>query len=178
MIALRTQQILAHESRVADVVDPFAGSYLIESLTDELEARAAALLAKVDELGGMVAAIEKGLPQREIQNAAYAYQKAVEKGEQVVVGVNRFAISGEVTPDLLRVDESLGEARRRQVAAVRAGRDQVAVSARLAELAAAAKGTENLMPRIVAAVKAEATVGEICDALRLVFGEYQEHLVL
>jgi methylmalonyl-CoA mutase N-terminal domain/subunit len=178
MIALRTQQILAHESRVADVVDPFAGSYLIESLTDELEARASALLAKVDELGGMVAAIEKGLPQREIQNAAYAYQKAVEKGEQVVVGVNRFAISGEVTPDLLRVDESLGEARRRQVAAVRAGRDQVAVSARLAELAAAAKGTENLMPRIVAAVKAEATVGEICDALRLVFGEYQEHLVL
>ncbi|WP_243300850.1 acyl-CoA mutase large subunit family protein [Geothrix oryzisoli] len=178
MIALRTQQILAHESRVADVVDPFAGSYFIESLTDELEARASALLAKVDELGGMVAAIEKGLPQREIQNAAYAYQKAVEKGEQIVVGVNRFAISGEVTPDLLRVDESLGETRRRQVAAVRAGRDQAATSARLAELAAAAKGTENLMPRILAAVKAEATVGEICDALRAVFGEYQEHLVL
>ncbi len=178
MIALRTQQILAHESRVADVVDPFAGSYFIESLTDELEARASALLAKVDELGGMVAAIEKGLPQREIQNAAYAYQKAVEKGEQIVVGVNRFAIQGEVAPDLLRVDESLGETRRRQVAAVRAGRDQVAASARLAELTAAAKGTENLMPRIVAAVKAEATVGEICDSLRTVFGEYQEHLVL
>ena len=178
MIALRTQQILAHESRVADVVDPFAGSYFIESLTDELEARASALLAKVDELGGMVAAIEKGLPQREIQNAAYAYQKAVEKGEQIVVGVNRFAIQGEVAPDLLRVDESLGETRRRQVAAVRAGRDQAAASARLAELTAAAKGTENLMPRIVAAVKAEATVGEICDALRVVFGEYQEHLVV
>jgi methylmalonyl-CoA mutase N-terminal domain/subunit len=178
MIALRTQQILAHESRVADVVDPFAGSYFIESLTDELEARASALLAKVDELGGMVAAIEKGLPQREIQNAAYAYQKAVEKGEQIVVGVNRFAIQGEVAPDLLRVDESLGETRRRQVAAVRAGRDQAAASARLAELTAAAKGTENLMPRIVAAVKAEATVGEICDSLRTVFGEYQEHLVL
>jgi len=178
MIALRTQQILAHESRVADVVDPFAGSYFIESLTDELEARASALLAKVDELGGMVAAIEKGLPQREIQNAAYAYQKAVEKGEQIVVGVNRFAINGEVAPDLLRVDESLGETRRRQVAAVRAGRDQAAASARLAELTAAARGTENLMPRIVAAVKAEATVGEICDALRVVFGEYQEHLVV
>ncbi|HEY3270859.1 MAG TPA: methylmalonyl-CoA mutase family protein [Geothrix sp.] len=178
MIALRTQQILAHESRVADVVDPFAGSYFIESLTDELEARASALLAKVDELGGMVAAIEKGLPQREIQNAAYAYQKAVEKGEQIVVGVNRFAISGEVAPDLLRVDESLGETRRRQVAAVRAGRDQATASARLAELTAAARGTENLMPHIVAAVKAEATVGEICDALRVVFGEYQEHLVV
>ncbi|WP_243285994.1 acyl-CoA mutase large subunit family protein [Geothrix terrae] len=178
MIALRTQQILAHESRVADVVDPFAGSYLIESLTDELEARASALLAKVDELGGMVAAIEKGLPQREIQNAAYAYQKAVEKGTQVVVGVNRFAISGETAPDLLRVDEALGETRRRQVAAVRGRRDQAAASARLAELSAAARGTENLMPRILAAVKAEATVGEICDALRAVFGEYQEHLVL
>jgi len=178
MIALRTQQILAHESRVADVVDPFAGSYFIESLTDELEARASAMLAKVDELGGMVAAIEKGFPQREIQNAAYAYQKAVEKGEQIVVGVNRFAISGEVAPDLLRVDESLGETRRRQVAAVRAGRDQAAASARLAELTSAAGGTENLMPRIVAAVKAEATVGEICDALRVVFGEYQEHLVV
>ena len=178
MIALRTQQILAHESRVADVVDPFAGSYFIESLTDELEARASAMLAKVDELGGMVAAIEKGFPQREIQNAAYAYQKAVEKGEQIVVGVNRFAISGEVAPDLLRVDESLGETRRRQVAAVRAGRDQAAASARLAELTSAAGGTENLMPRIVEAVKAEATVGEICDALRVVFGEYQEHLVV
>jgi methylmalonyl-CoA mutase N-terminal domain/subunit len=178
MIALRTQQILAHESRVADVVDPFAGSYLIESLTDELEARASALLARVDELGGMVSAIEKGLPQREIQNAAYAYQKAVEKGEQVVVGVNRFAITGEVAPDLLRVDEALGGTRRNQVAAVRAGRNQAATTARLAELAAAAAGTENLMPRILAAVKAEATVGEICDTLRNVFGEYQERLVL
>jgi len=178
MIALRTQQILAYESRVADVVDPFAGSYLIESLTDELEARASALLARVDESGGMVAAIEKGLPQREIQNAAYAYQKAVEKGEQVVVGVNRFAISGEVAPELLRVDEALGGTRRSQVAAVRAGRDQAATSARLAELAAAAGGTENLMPRILAAVKVEATVGEICDTLRNVFGEYQERLVL
>jgi len=178
MIALRTQQILAHESRVADVVDPFAGSYFIESLTDELEARATALLAKVDELGGMVSAIERGFPQREIQNAAYAYQKAVEKGSQIVVGVNRFAISGEIKPDLLRVDEALGETRRHQVAAVRAERDQACTAARLAELTAAARGTENLMPRILAAVKAEATVGEICDALRAVFGEYQEHLVL
>ena len=178
MIALRTQQILAHESRVADVVDPFAGSYLIESLTDELEVRASALLARVDEQGGMVSAIEKGFPQREIQNAAYAYQKAVEKGEQVVVGVNRFAISGETKPDLLRVDEALGESRRRQVASIRAGRDQAATAARLGELSQAARGSENLMPRILAAVKAEATVGEICDVLRATFGEYQEQLVL
>jgi methylmalonyl-CoA mutase N-terminal domain/subunit len=177
-IALRTQQILAFESRVADVVDPFAGSYFVESLTDELEARAVALLAKVDELGGMVSAIEKGFPQREIQNAAYAHQKAVEKGEQVVVGVNRFAVTGEPKPDLLRVDEALGAARRQVIAAVRAGRDQAAAEARLAALRAAAAGTDNLMPFILGAVKAEATVGEICDALRSVFGEYQEQLVL
>ena len=176
-IALRTQQILAFESRVADVVDPFAGSYFVESLTDELEARAMALLAKVDELGGMVSAIEKGFPQREIQNAAYAYQKAVEKGEQVVVGVNRFTVTGEPKPDLLRVDEALGAQRRTQIAAVRAGRDQAAVDTRLAALRDAAAGTENLMPHILAAVKTEATVGEICDTLRGVFGEYQEQLV-
>ena len=177
-IALRTQQILAYESRIADVVDPFAGSYFIESLTDELEARASALLAKVDDLGGMVSAIEKGFPQREIQNAAYAHQKAVEKGEQIVVGVNRFAVTGETKPDLLRVDEALGEARRGQIAVVRANRNQAAVDGCLASLSAAAKGSENLMPRILDAVKAEATVGEICDAMRTVFGEYQEHLVL
>jgi methylmalonyl-CoA mutase N-terminal domain/subunit len=176
-IALRTQQILAYEHRVADVVDPFAGSYYVEALTDELEARAMTLLAKVDDLGGMVSAIEKGFPQREIQNAAYAYQKAVEKGSQVVVGVNKFQVSGEVAPDLLRVNESLGAVRRAEIAKVRAQRNQAVVDARLAALRAGAEGTENLMPLILAAVKAEATVGEVCDALREVFGEYQEHLV-
>jgi len=176
-IALRTQQILAFESRVADVVDPFAGSYFVEFLTDELEARAATLLAKVDDLGGMVSAIEKGFPQREIQNAAYAYQKAIEKGGQVVVGVNRFTVTGEPKPDLLRVDEALGAQRRTQVAAVRAGRNQAAVDDRLAALRTAAAGTENLMRPILNAVKAEATVGEICDTMRAVFGEYQEQLV-
>lgn len=177
-IALRTQQILAFESRVADVVDPLAGSYLVEALTDELETRAAALLARVDELGGMVSAIEKGFPQREIQNAAYAYQKAVERGEQVVVGVNKFTINDEVKPDLLRVNESLGAMRRTQIAAVRAVRNQAAVEHSLQALSAAAGGTQNLMPFILAAVKTEATVGEICDTLRAVFGEYQERLVL
>jgi methylmalonyl-CoA mutase N-terminal domain/subunit len=137
-----------------------------------------ALLAKVDDLGGMVSAIEKGFPQREIQNAAYAYQKAVEKGEQIVVGVNRFAVTGEPKPDLLRVNEALGAVRRREVAAVRAGRNHALVDARLASLRAAAAGTDNLMPHILAAVQAEATVGETCDALREVFGEYQEQLVL
>jgi methylmalonyl-CoA mutase N-terminal domain/subunit len=177
-IALRTQQILAHESRIADVVDPFAGSYFIESLTDELEARASALLARVDELGGMVGAIEKGFPQREIQNAAYTFQKAVERGEQIVVGVNKFTVDEEIKPPLLRVDEALGATRRQQVAAMRSQRDHGAVTARLQELSAAAKATDNLMPFILRAVKAEATVGEICDALRAVFGEYQERLVL
>jgi methylmalonyl-CoA mutase N-terminal domain/subunit len=177
-IALRTQQILAFESRVADVVDPFAGSYLVESLTDELESRAMALLAKVDDLGGMVSAIEKGFPQREIQNAAYAYQKAVEQGEQVVVGVNKFTVTGEAKPDLLRVDEALGAQRRAVIAKVRAGRNQADVEARLAAQRSAAKGRENLMPRILDAVKSEATVGEICDALRAEFGEYQEQMVL
>jgi methylmalonyl-CoA mutase N-terminal domain/subunit len=176
-IALRTQQILAYESRVADVVDPFAGSYFVESLTDELEARAAALLAKVDDLGGMVSAIEKGFPQREIQNAAYAYQKAVEKGEQVVVGVNRFTVTGEPKPDLLLVDEALGAQRRTAIAKVRADRDQAVVDSCLVSLSTAAAGTENLMPFILNAVKAEATVGEICDAMRAVFGEYLEQLV-
>lgn len=177
-IALRTQQILAFENRIADVVDAFAGSYLIESLTDELQRMAEGLIAKVDEAGGMVTAIEKGLPQREIQNAAYDYQKAVEKGEQIVVGVNKFQIQNEQAPELLRVDEALGERRRREVAGYREQRDNGAVRAKLETLKARAAGTDNLMPFILDAVKAEATVGEVCGALREVYGEYQERLVL
>jgi methylmalonyl-CoA mutase N-terminal domain/subunit len=178
MIALRTQQILAHESKAADVVDPLAGSYFVESLTAELEKRAEALIARVDDLGGMVAAIEKGFPQKEIQNAAYAYQKAVEKGTQVVVGVNKFTVANEKMPDLLRVDEALGGQRRRQIQDLRERRDNGAVRAKLEALQTAAKGTTNLMPPILDAVKSLATVGEICGALREIFGEYQERLVL
>jgi len=177
-IALRTQQILAYEHRIADVVDPFGGSYFIESLTDELQAMAEALIAKVDEAGGMVAAIEKGIPQREIQNAAYAYQKAVERDEQIVVGVNKFAIKNEPKPDLLRVDEALGAMRRKQVAEYRSLRDNDAVRTKLETLKAKATATDNLMPYILDAVKAEATVGEVSDTLREVYGEYQERLVL
>ncbi len=178
MIALRTQQILAFESKIADVVDPLGGSYYVEALTDELERRAEALLARVDELGGMVNAIEKGFPQREIQNAAYRHQMDVQKGEQIVVGVNKFTVQNEPKPELLRVDEALGERRRRQIADVRARRDNGAVREALGALKQAAAGTDNLLPRILGAVKAEATVGEICEALREVFGEYQERLVL
>jgi len=177
-IALRTQQILAFESRIADVVDPFAGSYLIESLTDQLQQQAEALIRKVDEAGGMVSAIEKGIPQREIQNAAYDFQKGVERGENVVVGVNKFTIENEKRPDLLRVDEALGARRRKEVAGYREQRDNSAVRATLEALTRGAEGTDNLMPLILAAVKAEATVGEISDAMRTVFGEYQERLVL
>jgi methylmalonyl-CoA mutase N-terminal domain/subunit len=178
MIALRTQQILAFESRIADVVDPFAGSYLIESLTDQLQAEAEALIKKVDEAGGMVSAIEKGIPQREIQNAAYAFQKGVERGENIVVGVNKFTIENEKRPDLLRVDEALGARRRKEVAQYREERDNGAVRTALEALTRGAEGTDNLMPLILAAVKTEATVGEIADAMRVVFGEYQERLVL
>ena len=177
-IALRTQQILAFESRIADTVDPFAGSYLIESLTDQLEAQALTLIKRVDEAGGMVSAIEKGLPQREIQNAAYAFQKGVEKGEHVVVGVNKFTIQNEAKPDLLRVDEALGARRRAEVAGYREQRDNGAARDALATLTTAAAGTANLMPLIIDAVRKEATVGEVCDAMRTVFGEYQERLVL
>ena len=177
-IALRTQQILAFESRIADVVDPFGGSYFIEALTDALQAQAETIIAKVDELGGMVAAIERGYPQREIQNAAYDYQRQIEKSEQIVVGVNRFGITGEQPPELLRVDEALGERRRQQVAETRAERDNGAVTDRLGALRQAAVGTGNLMPPILAAVKAEATIGEICDSLRSVFGEHTENLVV
>ncbi|MBS1766391.1 MAG: methylmalonyl-CoA mutase family protein [Acidobacteria bacterium] len=178
MIALRTQQILAHESKAADVVDPLAGSYYLESLTAELETRAEALIARVDALGGMVPAIEKGFPQKEIQNAAYAYQKAVEKGEQIVVGVNKFTIQNEKMPELLRVDEALGDQRRKQIQALRERRDNGAVRQKLEALQAAAKASDNLMPFILGAVKSLATVGEVCGALREVFGEYQERLVL
>ncbi|MBK8794265.1 MAG: methylmalonyl-CoA mutase [Holophaga sp.] len=177
-IALRTQQILAYEHRIADVVDPMGGSYFIENLTDELQAMAEALIAKVDEAGGMVTAIEKGIPQREIQNAAYAYQKAVERDEQIVVGVNKFAIKNEAKPDLLRVDEALGAMRRTQVAGYRELRDNDAVRTKLETLKAKATGTDNLMPYILDAVKAEATVGEVSGTLREVYGEYQERLVL
>jgi methylmalonyl-CoA mutase N-terminal domain/subunit len=177
-IALRTQQILAFEARIADTVDAFAGSYLIESLTNQLQRDAEALIKKVDEAGGMVAAIEKGLPQREIQNAAYSYQKGVERGENIVVGVNKFAIDNEVPPELLRVDEALGEKRRKEVARYREQRDNGAVRTALEALTRAAEGTDNLMPRIIEAVQAEATVGEVSDAMRKVFGEYQERLVL
>ncbi|MCS7078900.1 MAG: methylmalonyl-CoA mutase family protein [Chloracidobacterium sp.] len=177
-IALRTQQVLAYESGVADVADPLGGSYFVEALTDELERRAAAYIEKIDAMGGMLAAIEQGFPQREIQQAAYEYQRAVEHNEVVVVGVNRFQVEEEQPIPIQRIDPEAERAQIERVRALRARRDAAAWTAALDALEAAARGTENLMPYILNAVENYATVGEISDRLRGVFGEYQETIVI
>ncbi|KIX11455.1 methylmalonyl-CoA mutase [Dethiosulfatarculus sandiegensis] len=172
-IALRTQQVIAYETGVANTVDPLAGSYYVEHLTDEIEKKALEYIEQIDEMGGSVEAIERGYVQREIQDAAYAYQKAVESGERVVVGVNKF-VSDEAPPaDLLKVDPKVGEAQAMALAKLRSERDNQAVDQRLAELREAAKGTSNLMPYILDSVRVYATLGEICNTLRDVYGEYQ-----
>ncbi|GMA60667.1 methylmalonyl-CoA mutase family protein [Alicyclobacillus fastidiosus] len=172
-IALRTQQIIAHESGVANTVDPLGGSYYVESLTDEIERRAWQYIAKIDEMGGAVEAIEQGYMQREIHQAAYLTQQAIERGEQVVVGVNRFRSEGELEPELLRVDPALAQEQAQRLAKWRANRSQADCDAALVQLRDAAQGEHNLMPLIVQAVRARATTGEICDAMRDVFGEYR-----
>jgi methylmalonyl-CoA mutase N-terminal domain/subunit len=176
-IALRTQQIIATESGAADIIDPLGGSYAIEALTDEIEARAQGYLVKIDEMGGMVQAISKGYVQREIQEAAYAWQKRVEAKDLVVVGVNAYK-SEDVKVPVMRVDPALEEQQAARVKALRKDRHDGAARAAVDAVRAGAKGTENLMPLILAAVKAEATLGEISDALRDVFGEYRESVVL
>jgi methylmalonyl-CoA mutase, N-terminal domain len=171
-IALRTQQVIAYESGVADTVDPLAGSYYVESLTNRIEAEALAYIERIDAMGGAVCAIEEGYVQREIQDAAYAYQKQVESGERVIVGLNRFQ-SKEPRPEgLLKVDPRVGERQRAALVDLRAKRDGARVKAALRDLDAAARGDANLMPPLLEAARAYATLGEICDALRAVFGEY------
>lgn len=172
-IALRTQQIIAYESGVADTVDPLAGSYYVEELTDEVERRAMEYIEKIDEMGGAVQAVEMGYMQKEIRDAAYETQMAIEKGDEIVVGVNAFRIEDEPEPKLLRVDPRLGERRREELAKLRAGRSASAVEHALNRLREAAMGTDNLMPPILDAVRAYATLGEICGVLRDVFGEYR-----
>jgi methylmalonyl-CoA mutase N-terminal domain/subunit len=173
-IALRTQQVIAYESGVADTADPLGGSYAIEYLTNEIEQRAMDYIAKIDEMGGMLAAIEAGYVQREIERAAYDYQKAVEAQEEIVVGVNRFQIKEETTIATLKIDPAFEKAQVERVRKVRAERDMAAATAALDEVEQAARSGENLMPRIIAAVEAYATLGEIADAMRRVFGEYSE----
>ena len=171
-IALRTQQIIAYESGAAETPDPLAGSYYVESLTNRIDDEASAYLRRIDGLGGAVKAIEAGYVQQEIQDAAYAYQVEVEKGERVVVGLNKFQVKEPKPQGLLRVDPAVGE---RQVAALRelkSRRDAARVKAALTAVEAAARGSDNLMPPILEAVRAYATLGEICDVMRGVFGEY------
>ncbi|MEW5851872.1 MAG: methylmalonyl-CoA mutase family protein [Myxococcota bacterium] len=176
-LALRTQQIIGYESGVVDTVDPLAGSYVVEHLTDELEARALALMEKVDALGGMVRAIEQGFPQQEIQDAAYEAQLAVETGRQVVVGVNKF-VTDNVEPERMKLDPAMERARVEAVRAWRAGRDPGPVEDAQRRLAEGARGGDNLMPRIIDAIRARVTLGEVSETLRGVFGEYREDVVL
>ncbi|MBK8031225.1 MAG: methylmalonyl-CoA mutase family protein [Chloroflexi bacterium] len=172
-IALRTQQIIAYETGVADTIDPLAGSYLIETLTDEIEARAQAYIDRIDEMGGAQQAIELGYVQGEIQDAAYVYQRAVEHGEQTIVGVNKFTVGKEPTPDLLRVDPSIEQSQRQRLAELRASRDNDKVNELRGRLDTAARGSENLMPLLVECVENDVTLGEVCHTLRVVFGEYR-----
>jgi len=177
-VALRTQQILAYESGVAQTIDPLAGSYCVESLTNEIEARAQAYLERIEALGGMLRAIERGFVQQEIQNAAYEYQQAVDRLEAVVVGVNRFTAESEKAVPLQKIDENVERKQVERVRALRARRDAARWKAALEQVEEAARSGENLLPRIIAAVEAFATVGEISDALRRVFGEYHESVFI
>jgi methylmalonyl-CoA mutase N-terminal domain/subunit len=178
-LALRTQQIIAHESGVADVVDPLGGAYAIEHLTDELESRADQYLRRIDELGGMVEAIRKGFPQQEIQDASYQAQRALESKESIVVGVNEFVTEEPPPADLLRVDQSVQERQAERLKQLRSERRNEATRRALAAIRAAAKSEgENLIPLLLDAVKVDATLGEISDALREVFGEHREVVVL
>ena len=173
-VALRTQQVIAHETAVCDTVDPLAGCYYVEYLTDEIEKRAKDYIDQIDKIGGAVAAIEKGFIQKEIQDSAYRYQREIEKNERIVVGLNKFQVAGEEKPKgLLKVDPSVGDRQVARLKELKSTRDNAAVSQALAELKAAAEGTDNLMPPIYKAVKCLATLGEICDTLRAVFGEYE-----
>ena len=177
-IALRTQQIVAYESGAPQTVDPLAGSYYVESLTDEIEQRASAYLERIAALGGMIPALERGYVQQEIQNAAYEYQQKVDRGEAVVVGVNRFTVEEEKPIPIQRIDEALERRQVERLRALRARRDSGPWRETLRQVEDAARSAENVMPRIMAAVEAYATVGEISDTLRRVFGEYKESVVV
>lgn len=177
-IALRTQQVVAHESGVAQTIDPLAGSYFVESLTDKLEAEALAYIEKIDELGGMSAAIEQGYVQREIQREAYRVQKEIENDEYVIVGLNKFQIKEDPPTNLLRVDRRIQKEQFDRLSELRAKRDNKAVKETLDELKKACQGEENLMPFIISAVRVYATLGEICNVMRDIFGEYKENIVI
>jgi methylmalonyl-CoA mutase N-terminal domain/subunit len=178
-IALRTQQIVAYESGMADTIDPLAGSYYVEALTNKLEQEAAEYIRKIDEMGGAPAAIEKGYIQKEIQDSAYKWQMEVETKQRIIVGVNQFQIKEKALEGLMRVDASVGELQKKKLAELRQKRNNEAVNANLAKLEDACKSeTTNVMPFILDAVKEYATLGEICGVMRKVFGEYEAHVSL
>lgn len=178
MTALRTQQIVAHESGVTNTVDPLAGSYYIEAKTNEIEEAAMEYIKRIDEIGGAAKAIDEGYIQREIMDAAYNYQKDVEDGEAIVVGVNKYQIEEETPHNLLRVDPIVGENQKKKLRALKESRDQAAVDKALVELKKVAQSDENIMPAILAAVKTYASLGEITDVLREVFGEYKQAVIV
>ena len=177
-LALRTQQVIAHESNVAAVADPLGGSWYVESLTDQVEAAALDYIRKIDEIGGMIAAIERGYPQSEIANASYAYQRAIETNEQIIVGVNAYQSQTPEQIDLLQIDESSEKAQVEKVAALRVRRDNRRVQESLTALKSAAASDGNTMPSILDAVRASATLGEICDTFRAVFGTWEESSII
>ena len=177
-VALRTQQVIAYESGVADVIDPLAGSYYVEALTDRVEAEAEAYLERIEDLGGALVGIEQGYQQREIQESAYRLQRMMETDDRVIVGVNKFATEELHVPELLRVDETYGRKQAERLAALRERRDSAAAERALARIRAAATGDENMMPLLIEAVEAYATIGEICDVLREQWGEYREVLTI
>ncbi len=172
-LALRTQQVIAHETDVRLTADPLGGSWFVEALTDEIERRAGEYLDRIADLGGAVAAIERGFQKTEIEQSAYELSLAVERGEQVVVGVNRFTVAEDVEPELQRVDDAVAHGQVAQLERIRARRDADAVDAALADVAKAAAGDDNLLPVMREALRRMATVGEVCDVLRGVFGEYR-----
>jgi methylmalonyl-CoA mutase, N-terminal domain len=173
-LALRTQQIIAHESGVDRVVDPLAGSYYLEYLTDEMEKQAVDYLRRIDEMGGIIRAVEEHFPQKEIGESAYRFQREIEAGDRLIVGVNEFREEKNAPIDLLKIDERVTHEQVERVKQVRAQRDGGAVRSALQRVEAAARGSENLMPPVLAAVKAYATLGEICDVFRKVWGQYRE----
>jgi methylmalonyl-CoA mutase N-terminal domain/subunit len=173
-IALRTQQLIAHESGADRVVDPLAGSYYVEYLTDEMEKRALEYIRRIDEMGGIIRAVEEQYPQKEIGESAYRFQREVEQGDRLIVGVNAFKSDRDAPIELLHIDEKVAESQMARLAKVKSERDQTAVDAALAKVEAAARGTDNLMPPVLEAVKAYATLGEISDVFRKVWGAYRE----
>jgi methylmalonyl-CoA mutase, N-terminal domain len=177
-VALRTQQVVAYETNVCDTIDPLAGCYYVENLTDAIEARAQDYIDQIDRMGGAVAAIEKGFIQKEIGASAYRFQKEIEKSERIIVGLNRFQTVEEKHKDLLKVDPEVGEKQKARLQELKNTRDNAAATQALAELKTAAQGTDNLMPPILKAVTALATLGEVCDTLREVFGEYEAAALL